>query len=1220
MNSGTISNNTASIFGGGVMFTDGGKFIMSGGIISNNTASATSGGGGVFAGDSILKLGGAAVIKNNTRAVIANNVHLYPDCYIEIGTGVGGNGVPVPATGMSVGVTKTDNNGVIVQSGASDAVRGYFFADDASKTVVHDNGQLLVKAADAASNAYDITLTLRINNAAAGSGHGITASTGYWDSDTEQYIEFYSTAVGSNIIKFEGLPPNEYYISLEMLLPTGGDIYIGSVLIEIEGNDVSKVLDFYTVEFDVVDNTPDTYSTIYANYDPDPYYSLFGSLWIPPLVLGGGTLTLTVDSEGTHMYDFEWTGTGIASGQTTNRIVINNLSAAVNVTCTVTGNNDNEVESITITTQPQLEYKTFTDFSWSDSYRLNLSALRADLILSSTGLVSDIPFSVLANYGVTPVRYSDGDPVIQWSNGIIYGHSSHHGLKLVLAAVSGVETETGPLVVKHRVAYHPSVLNAPPNTIVTHNESYTFPNYSETQIGYTFDGWEAWVWDDTTQSGGNRTFTVGQTINVRQNLAIYARWRAVGLSNNDITLTVQKDDSPWSGHPVTAAKAYRWDAAGDKIEVNGVVSGTTITFSNLPGDEQYLINLYNNQDLIGSVWVDVKNSNVNETADFYTVVFGVENAGNALGSTIRAYSWFGAGYDKEIQSGDVVFGDMGLTIVVDPEGAHMYTFAWTGTGIPSGQTTNRIEINPTSAVNATCTVTGNNDKQVTNIVIAQPPQLEYYTRNYYRQPLRLNLNDLKVNLALTTAETVNDVSYLDLARYGVKLTYFGGATPARHDDVIPVAYYDKNIVLTAYSGATAQTDTFTVIHSIWYLDYGKLHFVAPSADVTHGGSHTVASYSETRSGYTFDGWDGFGLMNGSETIHKAGETITVSQSLWMYARWRAVAGGNDDDQGGNNNRQGRSRNNQDDNSQGDINNATTSISQASPTESTVTKLPMMNTIAQAPTGAQAEAATDAVANAAAVGESNNVSIKAAGSPVAVFGGSSPSVTTVNGVETEGATVMAILNDDGTLTPVPTKINDDGTVTVLITGDVVLVPLNVEAGFEDMTEHWAESEVNRAAALMIVQGVGGGYFNPEGEVTGAEAVTMFLRALGMQIDGDAPAVGGINQGAWYAGAVNTAVASGLIGADIDFGQPMTRIQTAELIYSALETLDMKPGMTIEQAKEVLANFTDLGNLTDEQLIYMGVLVELGIFKGNGDDTMTPDGVLQRVHMFQELILV
>jgi hypothetical protein len=273
---------------------------------------------------------------------------------------------------------------------------------------------------------------------------------------------------------------------------------------------------------------------------------------------------------------------------------------------------------------------------------------------------------------------------------------------------------------------------------------------------------------------------------------------------------------------------------------------------------------------------------------------------------------------------------------------------------------------------------------------------------------------------------------------------------------------------------------------------------------------------------------------------------------------------------------------------------------------------------------QVAAAQEAVNNAATSAAGNNISIAPAGQPVVVSAGETPTVTNIPNIEAEGATVLAILNEDGTLTPVMTAINEDGSMTALISGDVVLVPLKVEADFNDVQGHWAEDVINRAASLMLVEGTGGGNYDPGGDVTGAQAVTLFLRMLALPVDADAPPVDGVDQGAWFAEAVNTGVQNGLMP-DIDPELPMTRLQMAELIYNALTIVGMKPDMDIEQAKEALADFTDMDHLTDEQIVFMGILVKLGIFQGNGNGTMTPDQVLQRSHLaalalrVQDLIL-
>jgi len=205
------------------------------------------------------------------------------------------------------------------------------------------------------------------------------------------------------------------------------------------------------------------------------------------------------------------------------------------------------------------------------------------------------------------------------------------------------------------------------------------------------------------------------------------------------------------------------------------------------------------------------------------------------------------------------------------------------------------------------------------------------------------------------------------------------------------------------------------------------------------------------------------------------------------------------------------------------------------------------------------------------------------------------------VETANITTMAILNDDGTLTPVPTRIDADGNVIVLLHGNVTLVPLSVEASFVDidMGQQFAHvaDEINRAASLMIVQGVGDGEFNPAARVTGLETATMFLRALGI------PAAAGA--------VMDTAAELGLT--EVDPAAPMSRIATAELIVNALVNLEMNPMIPLDTAREYLAQYHDLADLSDDEAIAMAVCVGLRIFQGTGGAYMNPNDTLQRSQM-------
>jgi len=226
-----------------------------------------------------------------------------------------------------------------------------------------------------------------------------------------------------------------------------------------------------------------------------------------------------------------------------------------------------------------------------------------------------------------------------------------------------------------------------------------------------------------------------------------------------------------------------------------------------------------------------------------------------------------------------------------------------------------------------------------------------------------------------------------------------------------------------------------------------------------------------------------------------------------------------------------------------------------------------------------------------------------------------------------ATAMAILNDDMTFTAIPARFNADGSVTVIIDSEVTLVALRVESNFVDidhLLQH-VQDEINTAAARMIVQGVGNNRFDPTRSVLTSEAVTMFMRAMGMPADEDAAAVSGVNQEAWFAMYLNTAVANGLIGGNVNPTTPMTRIQAASLLANALEVFGMRPELTEAEVNEQLDAFTDLQGLTPSQREALAVTVYHGIFRGHVGGTMGPNEQLTRSQMaslavrFQNLIL-
>jgi len=120
MSGGAITQNSlyAVYFG-----SDDATFTLIGGVISDNEATAVS-----IANDrTFVIFGGMPIVNNNEES----NVSFGNNVYAVLSTS------NPPTAGMNIGITKTANDGIFVQSGATQAHVPFFFADEAGKQVVH---------------------------------------------------------------------------------------------------------------------------------------------------------------------------------------------------------------------------------------------------------------------------------------------------------------------------------------------------------------------------------------------------------------------------------------------------------------------------------------------------------------------------------------------------------------------------------------------------------------------------------------------------------------------------------------------------------------------------------------------------------------------------------------------------------------------------------------------------------------------------------------------------------------------------------------------------------------------------------------------------------------------------------------------------------------------------------------------------------------------------
>ena len=105
-------------------------------------------------------------------------------------------------------------------------------------------------------------------------------------------------------------------------------------------------------------------------------------------------------------------------------------------------------------------------------------------------------------------------------------------------------------------------------------------------------------------------------------------------------------------------------------------------------------------------------------------------------------------------------------------------------------------------------------------------------------------------------------------------------------------------------------------------------------------------------------------------------------------------------------------------------------------------------------------------------------------------------------------------------------------------------------YTDIDGHWAESYIEYCTSLGIVSGKGNGIFDPQANVTAAEAAKMVMTTLGYNAD-----IEGFKGAGWDINTMakaNTLKLTANLVSEISANNAITREQVAQLIYNALST--------------------------------------------------------------------
>ncbi|WFR65675.1 S-layer homology domain-containing protein [Paenibacillus amylolyticus] len=162
---------------------------------------------------------------------------------------------------------------------------------------------------------------------------------------------------------------------------------------------------------------------------------------------------------------------------------------------------------------------------------------------------------------------------------------------------------------------------------------------------------------------------------------------------------------------------------------------------------------------------------------------------------------------------------------------------------------------------------------------------------------------------------------------------------------------------------------------------------------------------------------------------------------------------------------------------------------------------------------------------------------------------------------------------------------------------------VATNFKDVTQDWAKDAISGLGARGIVKGIGDGEFNPKGQVTRAEFITMLMNMLALSDERASTSFSDVKQGEWYHGNIATAHKLGIVNGKPDgtFGvhENITREDMAVMVYKAIQMKQLAL-----PSSEATTAFKDEASIANYAKQAVEAIRRAGIINGVGNDEFAP----------------
>ncbi|WP_164716673.1 S-layer homology domain-containing protein [Paenibacillus whitsoniae] len=228
------------------------------------------------------------------------------------------------------------------------------------------------------------------------------------------------------------------------------------------------------------------------------------------------------------------------------------------------------------------------------------------------------------------------------------------------------------------------------------------------------------------------------------------------------------------------------------------------------------------------------------------------------------------------------------------------------------------------------------------------------------------------------------------------------------------------------------------------------------------------------------------------------------------------------------------------------------------------------------------------------------------------------ITIPNDVNPNQITTAVVVDADGTVRHVPTKVIVEGDrrfarINSLTNSTYAVVWHPLE--FSDVAKHWAKDAVNNMGSRMIIEGADNGWFNPDQDITRAEFAAILVRGLGLKLDGGATPFSDVKAQDWYSSAVSTAYGYSLIAGFEDGtfrpNDRVTREQAMVMITKAMRIT----GLTSKTSDTITAlnSYADAEQLSSWARDSVADSIQAGLVSGRSSGHLAPKDYITRAEV-------